>query len=87
MIRPLESAPTDTASGEPPAEVVTPATICGRRLDAPSSYRCAPFSIAGPTIGPRVEPLALRLDELADALGVNRRTLEREPHRRPSAQA
>jgi hypothetical protein len=27
---------------------------------------------------PRVEPLAYRLDELADALGVSRRVLERE---------
>ncbi len=27
---------------------------------------------------PRIEPLAYRLDELADALGVSRRTLERE---------
>ncbi len=86
MIRPLESAPTDTASGEPPAEVVTlPQSvvadlthrprIAARLLDRRADDR------------PRVEPLALRLDELADALGVNRRTLEREPHRRPSAQA
>jgi hypothetical protein len=27
---------------------------------------------------PRIEPLALRLDELADALGVSRRAIERE---------
>jgi predicted DNA-binding transcriptional regulator AlpA len=76
VIRPLDSTSTNPPGDELPDAAVTLRQVLAELSTIRLFLRDALNRQADDR--PRVEPLALRLDELADALGVNRRTLERE---------
>ena len=76
MIRSVDSTPPDVSCSELPEGVIT--------LPQALAELNAILQLLRDTLNrqaeerPRVEPMALRLDELANAIGVSRRALERE---------
>ncbi len=76
MIRPVDSTPLDTNGGELPEGVVSLPQALAELTSIVRLLRDTLNRQADDR--PRVEPMALRLDELANAVGVSRRALERE---------
>ena len=76
VIRPADSTLPVTASGELPEGVATLPQVLAELSAILLLVRDTLNRQADERL--RVEPLALRLDELADAVGVSRRALERE---------
>jgi hypothetical protein len=69
-------APTDAESNDLPPDVHRLADILAELVGILTGLKAALERQAKNR--PRIEPLALRVDEVADALGVSRRIIERE---------